>query len=281
MKLNKELETQIPRFPDHWHVDDVPFGLLDPALVRSDRNLFYLIAAASFVEITSDLYAQNLISYFANDARTVSWLRDTWQPQEIQHGVALKRYVEHVWPECHWQEAYTRFYAEYSRCCKTEFLGPTPTLELVARCVVETGTASLYTMIHNLSPEPVLRRLARWVRDDEVHHYRYFYRAFIRYNTREPARRLEMARALFRRIRMIDNEDAYLSFKHAYLAFNPRETHVEPAYKSFQQHLLRLARRHYPYEMAVKMLLKPLGLNPKLRRVSVPLLAVGAKYLRH
>lgn len=263
-----------------WRIEDIPFGALAPAAVRADADLFYLLTAASFVEITSDLYTQNLVAYFAHDRPVAEWLRGTWEPQEVQHGVALRRYVAGVWPEFDWQDAYARFYAEYSRYCRVALLAPTHALELVARCVVETGTASLYTMIQALSPEPVLRVLARRIRDDEIHHYRYFYHAFQRYRAREPASRREVARILFRRLRMIDNEDAYLSFKHAYLARHPRETDTRRRYKSFQKRCVQLARRYYPYEMAAKMFLKPLALNPRLRRATVPLLAAGARYLR-
>ena len=273
-------EQEIPGLAEHWRVDDIPFGLLEPAPVRSNPDLFYLLAAASFVEITSDLYTQTLLACFADDPPVADWLRDIWEPQEIQHGVALRRYLGRVWPEFDWHEAYARFHAEYSRRCRTEFLAPTPTLEFAARCVVETGTASLYTMIHALSPEPVLRVLTRWIRDDEIHHYRYFYHAFVRYRGREPARRRDVARILFRRIRTIDNEDGYLSFKHAYLARHPQETDARRMYKSFKKRCFRLARQYYPYEMAAKMLLKPLALNPRLRRATVPLLAAGARCLR-
>lgn len=264
----------------HWRIEDIPFAALAPARLRDNPDLFYLLTAASFVEITSDLYTQNLVACFAHDPPVAEWLRGTWEPQEIQHGVALRRYIAGVWPEFDWEEAYARFYAEYSRHCRVELLAPTHALELVARCVVETGTASLYTMIQALSPEPVLRVLARRIRDDEIHHYRYFYHAFLRYRAREPAGRRDVARILVRRLRTIDNEDAYLSFKHAYLARHPRKTDARRAYKSFQKRCFRLARRYYPYEMAAKMLLKPLALNSRLRRATVPLLAAGARYLR-
>lgn len=276
--MNGELKI-IPDLAGHWHVDDIPFHLLQPAPARADPDLFHLLTAASFVEITSDLYTQNLLACFADDTQIAEWLSGTWEPQEIQHGIALKRYIAHVWPEFDWQDAYARFYAEYSGCCRTEFLAATHTLELAARCVVETGTTSLYTMIHALSPEPVLSMLTRWIRDDEVRHYRYFYRAFVRYRSREPVRWHDVARILFRRIRMIDNEDAYLSFKHVYLARNPHDLRIRAAYKMFQKRWFQLAKRFYPYEMAIKMLLKPLALHPRLRRATVPLLAAGARHL--
>ena len=47
-----------------WSVDDIPYDSIDASLIHDNTELFYLIAAASFVEITSDLYTRNLIEFF-------------------------------------------------------------------------------------------------------------------------------------------------------------------------------------------------------------------------
>jgi hypothetical protein len=65
-----------------------------------------------------------------------------WEPEELQHGATLKRYVETAWPEFDWNTAYRAFFAEYSRCCETDRFASTQELELTSRCVVETGTAT-------------------------------------------------------------------------------------------------------------------------------------------
>lgn len=262
-----------------WRIEDIPFEMLQPQAIRDDNDCFFLLAAASFVEITSDLYSQTLLERFAHDAEVSAWLRDTWEPQEVQHGVALRRYIRCAWPEFDWDSTYAAFYTEYSKRCATEFLAPTCALELVARCVVETGTASLYTMIQALSPEPLLHLLARRIREDEIQHYRYFYHAFLRYRAADSPSRRDIARTLFRRIRTIDNEDAYLSFKHLYRARNSNDEPVGRAYRSFRRRWFQIARRQYPHEMAIKMFLKPLALNSRVRRAAIPLLAAGARRL--
>jgi hypothetical protein len=38
-----------------WSIDDIPYETIDRSLVRDDRQLFYVVASASFIEITSDL----------------------------------------------------------------------------------------------------------------------------------------------------------------------------------------------------------------------------------
>ena len=265
--------------PGRWHLDDIPFHRLAPDRVQADPKRFYLLASASFVEITSDLYTQTLRAYFTGDAEVQDWLEDVWEPEEMQHGVALRRYVERVWPEFDWEETYKRFYAEYAGLCRTDRLGPTHTLELVSRCVIETGTASLYTMIADSTAEPTLQMLARRIRDDEIGHYRYFYHAFRRYLEREPAGYYRIARTLLARAREIDHEDAFLAFKHIYLSGRRQELSTEQAYRSYRRYWMRTAKRHYPYSMAIKMFLKPLGFKPSVQHAVVVLLLAGARYL--
>ncbi len=60
----------------------------------------------------------------------------------MQHGRALKRYVETAWPDFAWDDAYRDFLAEFLRFCSVDQLASTRALELAARCVVETGTAA-------------------------------------------------------------------------------------------------------------------------------------------
>src|ERR1700730_1568303 len=67
--------------------------------VREDALLFYILASASFLEITSDLYTRNLVEFFRRDSEVIEWLENGWESEELQHGAALKRYVETAWPE--------------------------------------------------------------------------------------------------------------------------------------------------------------------------------------
>ena len=270
-------DTPFPRA--NWSPDDIPYGMIEPSRVADDLYLFYMVAAASLVEINSDLFTRNLVKYFHDDPEINDWLSQQWQREEIRHGMALKRYVNTVWPEFDWDRTLRRFSADYTRLCRPERLGPTRTLELAARCVVETGTASLYTMLSRLSPEPVLAGLFLMIRNDEIRHYRYFYHFFLKYRQRETPGHYAVARALWRRVREVDYEDAYYAFKHVYLERHPARQFHEGAYGMFRRHYLALARQYYPYEMAVRMFVKPLGLNRRIQRLALPLLAAGAKHI--
>ena len=87
------------RPPHHWTISDIPYGSIDQRRARADPYLLCLVAGASFVEITADRYAGNLALYFATDSTLAQWLTERWAKEEQQHGQALRRYVETVWPE--------------------------------------------------------------------------------------------------------------------------------------------------------------------------------------
>jgi hypothetical protein len=262
-----------------WSIDEIPFQDLDREEVRDDRQLFHMLASASFIEITSDLYTGNLVAFYRGDDEVTAWLSRQWEPEELQHGAALKRYVAAAWPEFDWNAGYRAFFAEYSRCCVVDLLAATPALELAARCVVETGTATFYRALSEMTTEPVLKRLAANISVDEVRHYKHFYRFFLRYHECEETSRFAVLRTLWRRATVVDAEDAFLAFKHVFLAANPGAEFRLSDYDAFRAHIGKLAKRHYPHDMAVRMMLKPLDLSPPVTRVLVPPIVSAARLL--
>jgi rubrerythrin len=262
-----------------WSLAEIPFDRVETAAIRADEHWFDLLTSASFVEITSDLYTRNLVAFFAGDDEIVGWLERRWEHEELQHGMALRRYVETAWPEFDWESAYRAFFAEYSRLCAVELLAPSRALEMAARCVVETGTASFYRMISDAAPEPVLRELARKIADDEVRHYKYFLRFFRRWRAREKLGRLAVMRTILARAAEIDAADAAIAFKHVHLARHPDAGFRNADYRAFRRRTGDIARRHLPRAMAAKMLLKPLDLGPALARALPPATAAAARLL--
>lgn len=262
-----------------WTLDAIRFADIAPERIAHDARFFYLLTGASFVEITSDLYTGNLVDYFAGDDEVQRWLTEHWQAEEVQHGQALKRYVQTVWPDFDWDAAYRGFLADYTPLCRVDTLGPTQALEMAARCVVETGTSSLYTLVQQLAPEPVLRDLAARIRSDEIRHYKYFYHFYLRYREQEQVPRRTVLATLWHRIAEIDDEDAYLGFKHAWLSRHANEGFHDSDYQDFRRACRRLARQHYPYRMTIKMLLKPLRLHRYVQRTALPVLTAGARHL--
>ncbi len=271
-------DAQLPIVAPHpWSIDQIAFDCIESEHIISEDTWLYVLAAASFVESLSDLYTHNLLGYMGDDPEASQWLRERWEPEELQHGRALRRYVETVWPTFDWQTAFDGFCADYVPYCKPELLEPTLALEMVARCVVETGTSGLYGLLQQISPEPVLTTLVGHIRNDEVGHYRYFYHFFLRYREIERPSRWQVGLVLRQRLRVIGQEDTYLALKNAFVVHNPGQTFSPQDFQRIQHTAGRWARADYPYEMSVKMLLKPLHLPALINRMALPLLVHHAR----
>jgi rubrerythrin len=263
---------------DHWTLDDLQLERIERDKVRGDELIYALVTAASFVETAAELYTSNLVLHFP-DARARAWLANRWRPEELQHGRALRAYVEAAWPELDWDQGYRGFFDDYSRLCTMDELEASRALEMAARCVVETGTATFYTSLHALAHEPVLRRLAGFIRRDEVRHYNYFRSFYQDYQAEERVGRLGVLRALHKRFTEAEQEDAYIGFRHAWLMRHPGETFQDEYFTAFMRQVRMGFAPHYPYRMMIRMLLQPLDLNRTVQKLAIPLLARGARRL--
>ena len=244
-----------------WRLSDIDYAAIDRSQVTNDPTLFTLVTMASFVETGSDLYAHVLVSYFDEDPEVAGWLAQSWEHEEVQHGAALRQYVEHAWPDFDWQTVYDTFFEEYAKTCTLPDLEPSHGLELAARCVVEMGTATLYSSLHDYVQEPVLKDLAARIYADEVRHYKHFYRYFRRYQQREHHGRWRVGRTLAKRMFASRDDDGYCAYRHVWRATRKGEgSSVERDYQAFLDRVGTLARRHAPRELPVDMLLRPLHL---------------------
>jgi hypothetical protein len=251
----------------HWTLDWIDFSRIQIDKVHDNDDLFYLLVSASFIESGSDTYTRNLVEHFDNHPEIADWLQSRWEPEELQHGRALRTYVQTVWPEFDWDSAYAAFFAEYSRLCTVEELEDDRALELVARCVVETGTSTYYQTLRDLTTEPVLVDLAERIRVDEVRHYKHFYHYFRQLNAERDLSRAQIFGALRRRLNELRTSDSDIALRHVW-AF--RHGPGEPDDVPFEQVCQRLYRRvgtRLPMEQAVKMLLKPLALPHRVEHL--------------
>jgi hypothetical protein len=265
-----------------WTLDSIGFERIEIERIRHNEDLFYLLASSSFVESGSDLYSRNLVEHFAGDAELGDWLAGNWEQEELQHGRALATYVRHVWPEFDWDSAFQAFWREYGAVCTAGQLEDDRGLELAARCVVETGTASLYRALHTLAEEPVLRALTDQIRKDEVRHYSYFYQHFRRYRERDGIGRWRTFRTVLKRVLEIRDEDADIALRHVFVARHPERAHDTVECRRVSRQAQDLLRRHIPADMTVKMLLKPIDLPARaLRLLERPLTKLTERLFLH
>jgi hypothetical protein len=256
-----------------WTLNDIPFDRIDRALVAPRDDLFYLVTGASFVEIASDLYTKNLIHHYARDQEVTAWLDSAWQHEEVQHGHALRAYSRAVWPDFPWDEAFQRFLEEYSTLCDLEHFEPTPALEMVARCVIEMGTASFYRALSVSCNEPVLKLLAEHIQADEVGHFKQFLRFFERYNKTEKQGRWRILRAIGHRLLEVRGDDASCAIWHVFHARFPHISRDSKDFKKAFSSSVISVRKNFPSSMAIKMLTRPLNLPRVVAKVIQPPLA--------
>jgi len=243
-----------------WTFDDIPWDRFDRS--RLDPDIVALVKAASLVEMNGGAYARHLCRVFADDPAFEASAR-RWGEEEIRHGRALGQWAEIADPAFDFAAAFARFQAGY----QVDFDRDTSRRgsrsgEMIARCIVETGTSSYYTALRDASDEPVLREICRHIAADEICHYKLFYRNLIHCLAGERIglwRRLRIA--LGRIVEAQDDELAYAYYAANETARPYDRRHCSRAYARRTFALYR--RRHVA--RAVKLICKAVGLPAKGR----------------
>ena len=205
---------------DHWKIEDLPWDQLSPRLV--DADTLRVVKAAALVEYGAETYADYLCKVFADDEEFKAQARQ-WAVEEVQHGKALGLWAEKMDPDWSLESAMARFRAGYS---PEHFLSSAAASvrgsragEMVARCMVETGTSSYYSAIGDSVQEPVLKEICKHIAADEFKHYKLFYDTLNRYLEKEKLGRLARLKVALGRI--AESEDDELAY--AYFAANAND----------------------------------------------------------
>jgi rubrerythrin len=247
-----------------WTLDDIPWERFDRS--RVDPDLVRLVKAASMVEHNAPDYATYLCNVFHDDPefQNLAW---AWAEEEVQHGRALGRWAGLADPDFDFEARFKRYTDGFRVPIDvSESVRGSLTGELLARCVVETGTSSHYTAIRRATGEPVLHELCRRIAADEFRHYKTFYELSKRYLAKEGIGLGSRLRVVAGRV--IEAQDKELAY--AYYAANGGQGPFD--HKRNNQAYVRCAYPIYqPYlvERIVAMLFKIVGLKPhgRLNRV--------------
>jgi hypothetical protein len=247
-----------------WTLDDIPWHRFDPS--RLDPEIVRLVKAASLVEYNGGAYAHHLCRVFADDPEFCA-NAERWGVEEVQHGEALARWAQLADPGFDFAEAFIRFQAGYhvdfdiDSSRRGSRAG-----ELIARCIVETGTSSYYTALREAATEPVLQEICRHIAADELRHYRLFYKNLCTYLACERLGRWAQLRIALGRV--AESEDDELAY--AYYAANEAVGEAGLPYdrrrysRAYARRAFALYRAHH-VERMVAMVLKAIGLTPNGR----------------
>jgi hypothetical protein len=274
--------TEVAVYTQGWSLDDVRWDAFDAS--RITPALRATIKAASLVEFNAPDYVVYLKRVFKDsDSRTLANI-EAWGKEEEQHGRALGRWAEIADPGWSFDDAFARFRAGYraehfTSADETSVRGSRRG-EMIARCVVESGTSSLYSAIKEATDEPLLKEIAGRIAADEFRHYKLFFETLHAQNEPELPFWKRLAVAVSRMKESSDDEIAY-----AYYCANvSRQDEATTPYdrekytKAYHAILLTMYRRHHVRKV-MQMVANAVGANPS-GRVTQALGAVVWRILR-
>ena len=194
----------------HWRIEDVAWDQFDSMKVR--RELVPLVKAAALVERNADDYAIYLGRVFSDDPEFRTAV-ERWSVEEVQHGDALGRWAMLADPGWDFEDAFARFRDGYRLPLDVDAsVRGSRTGELIARCIVETGTSSYYTALAQTTAEPVMASICKLIAADEFRHFKLFYVHMRRYLDREHISFLQRLRIAAGRIGESEDDEMAFAF---------------------------------------------------------------------
>jgi hypothetical protein len=257
--------TVAPVYKQGWTMDDVHWSLFDHSKV--EPSLLAAVKAAALVEYNAPDYVTYLKRVFASAGPEILASLEQWGREEAQHGRALGRWAEMADPNFKLEEALTRFRRGYTPAhfavSENGSVRGSRRGEMIARCVVESGTSSYYTAIRDACDEPVLGEIAGRIAADEYRHYKLFYDTLNAQS--EPD--LSFWRKLWIAVgRVRESDDDELAYAFYCANVLPEEEAAKPYDRKTYSRLAGRAsmavyrRRHI--QKLVQMVTKVLGANP-------------------
>ena len=245
----------------HWVIEDVAWDKFRPDQV--DPDIVTLVKAAAMVERNGIDYAVYLNRVFTDDP-DFQQAADNWAVEEVQHGDALGKWAMLADPAWDFEAAFQRYRDGYKLPLDADAsVRGSRTGELIARCMVETGTSSYYTALAEATGEPVLQQVCKLIAADEYRHFKLFYDHMKRYLAREKLgllRRLKIAAG-----RITESEDDELAY--AYHCGNEpvgMEYRHERCIAAYMGRAMGFYRWNH-IERSMGMVLKSVGLPPRGR----------------
>jgi rubrerythrin len=260
----------------HWRIEDVAWDQFDPA--RLDPSIVALVKAAAMVERNGVDYGTYLNRVFHDDPAFRA-AADTWSVEEVQHGDALGRWAMLADPTWNYEEAFQRYKEGYHLPlldAETSVRG-SRSGELIARCIVESGTSSYYSALADAAEEPVLRDICRLIAADEFRHFKLFYDHLKRYLRREKIGLLRRLRIALGRVG--ESEDDELAY--AFHCSNDEPGMQYDHNRCIAGYMSRAmaAYRYRHLERGIGMILKAIGLPPR-GRLSTLVVGISWRFMQ-
>jgi hypothetical protein len=241
-----------------WTADDIAWDAFDQS--RLDPKLLQLVKAASLTEYNAAQYTHYLKNVFKDDPEFHAAVSE-WQLEEEQHGRMLARYAQMADPSFDFASVFKRFTEGYQIPLDVaESVRGSRVGELVARCVVETGTSSFYSALSEAAEEPVLKQLCHRIAADEFRHYRTFFDGVERYQQSQPITVLGRLKVVIERVKESDDDELAFAYHCANEPGLPYDR--ERCAREYAGRAYGLYRPHHA-EQVVRMTFRAGGLKPR------------------
>jgi len=252
-------------FRQGWTLDEVHWDWFDPT--RVEPGLLAAVKASALVEYNAPDYVIYLKRIFHDAGPQTLAAIEQWGAEESQHGKALGRYAELADPSFKLEETFARFRKGYTPAHFLESgsgsVRGSRRGEMIARCVVESGTSSWYSAIRDASEEPLLREIAGRIAADEYRHYKLFYDTL--WAQKDPE--LSFWKKLMIAVgRVRESDDDELAFAFYCANVKPEEELAKPYNRRFYSKLqsangAAIYRRKHIQKL-VQMVVKAVGADP-------------------
>ena len=245
----------------HWRIEEIDWARFDRA--RVDPDIIPLVKAAAMVERNGTDYAAYLNGVFQDDP-AFRRAADNWALEEVQHGDALGRWAMLADPGWDYAAAFARYRAGYKIDVSADAsIRGSRTGELIARCMVETGTSSYYSALGEATEEPVLKSICKQIAADEFRHFKLFYDHMRRYLERENLNFMQRLRIAAGRIS--ESEDDELAFAFHCGNEPPQQTYDHARCLAAYMGRAMAFYRFRHVERGMGMIFKAVGLPPRGR----------------
>jgi hypothetical protein len=266
-----------------WTLNHIQWSRFEASKI--DPVMLAAVKAASLVEYNAPDYVQYLSRVYRDAPEHIVRDIERWGGEEVQHGLALGRWAELADPTFDFQAAFARFRSLYRAPhfdrAEASVRGSRRG-EMIARCVVESGTSSLYSAIRDATDEPVLKEIAGRIAGDEFRHYRLFYDIF-RADEEPDLPRWKKLWIALSRVGESSDDELPCAF---YCANVPecdgaRRPYRRRIYARLYRNTIMSFYRRQHIEKLVKMVVMPAGINPSSGVVTIVARALSRLMARH
>jgi hypothetical protein len=250
-----------------WDQTEIKYDLIKKDLIKDDVLVATWLIIASFIETTAKYGLVELRNSYKSKPEIAGWVHHIWGPEEVHHGSSLMEYIDNVWPEYNIKKCYEEFDKEYLSIMGYHEFDGNDLVGIFVHCLVEIGTTTFYSTLASKIDEPVLKSILLNSREDEIRHFKYFYKFLGEYTKNKKVSVFKFIIILFKIMIKHKNDSISIAHKYAHKSINKG---IEPSkldYKNFKKDTLSMFEVFCPLKIPEEMFSRLVNLPRKLNKL--------------